>query len=186
MYSRRTVRPALGGGNVPSERPTLPPDYAGIAFRAPEERTIQDYPETLIPPAIERREESVHPDEAPLTHIEESEIGDSLFSPDENSMSDAAYSRSASYLAIEEPNELPNNEIEGESPPHDRPIALSHEQESSDPPPSASTDSDDSPLDWLETLKMEDMLLFWMLFRLLYGESREELDLLLCLLLFAR
>lgn len=184
MYSRRTVRPASGGGNIPSpsERPTLPPDYAGIAFRAPEDRTLQDYPETIIPPAVEPDE----PAEASLAPAEDAEPAAPVFLFDNEGMTDGFEDVASPCLPTEEPNEPTDHENEGETPPHDGSFALPHEQEPSVPPPSAPTDSAENLSDWFEALKMEDLLLFWMLFRLLYGKNREELEILLCLLLFAR
>lgn len=188
MYSRRTIRPASGAGNTPSlpERPTLPPDYAGIAFRPSEERTLQDYPETFIESPAQEGDISIPSLERPPEPIEVPDADIPPMLSVNNEINAGTSVDRVLHSPLEESPPLPDHKNEGETPPHDESFALFDKQEPSVSPSSLPPDHAEDPLDWLEGLKMEDLLLFWMLFRLLYGKNREELEILLCLLLFAR
>lgn len=173
MYSRKTIRPTLTSANTISDRPTTapstspsplpPPDYAGIAFRVPADRTGQDFPETVITPPLE--------DSTP----EAEEVPETVYSAPEG--------EDESFFFEEEPSEA----VSGADRDPIEQAPMPEETPSEQLPPAEDiVDSDrTSALEWLRALKMEDLLLFWLLFMLLYGEEREEIDLLLCLLLFA-
>lgn len=192
MYSRKYIRPAMAAGSARSERSVLPPDYAGIAFRASDDRTPQDFPETVIPadqaalapsidPPSEERDLPAEEDlpaaddgmafaDSPVTE----EDRPTFLSPDLSSEDKAdepiAFETPAFFNAEERPAE-----------PRDQPA----DSELPTSPSDGEAGSGRTPLEWLRALKMEDLLLMWMLLMLLYGEPSEEIDLLLGLLLFA-
>lgn len=218
MYSRKYIRPPIAAGNAPSERPTPPPDYAGIAFRASDERTVQDFPETVIPAAGDRIEKSTLgssesiflQDARPNTSfLSESDADEALgyeipsntpvASADETSIIMPQTDRVPTnndeipFLMPEE-SSLPEQAQDNArvlAPERSEGTEESEESEIDDQtaPPTEDGDggasSEVSPLKWLRELKIEDLFLLWLLLMLLYGESNEEIDLLLSLLLFA-
>lgn len=64
-------------------------------------------------------------------------------------------------------------------------IAPTAPASSSQPPHEAEPTTDAPSLNWLREMKIEDMLMLWLLMQLLSGESRDEIYLLLGLLLFS-
>lgn len=180
----------------PPDRIAPPPDYAGVAFRESDTRPNRDFPETFIPQAgheapSEKKadNEQVYLQSEPDNTPPESFESESLFdlppvSESFESASDDAMDASgrSDTETIHPSSELssPENE-EGET------VFLASEQEAPSSPPSSEGETSDPSalLTWLRELKMEDLLLFWLIVMLLYGETRDEINLLLGLLLFA-
>lgn len=184
MYSRKYIRPVVSASTARSERPTPPPDYAGITFRTSDERTLQDFPETVIPaaeadsPPIPSRSAAMPPEAAYMrSDGENTELTADAPPYEPLDFADAPYDDEAETEdANSAPPEMPDAPAD-ESPNESEPITA--------PPLSDALGDAESPLQWLRELKMEDFLLLWMLLMLLYGESNDEIDLLLGLLLFA-
>lgn len=176
VYSRKYIRSlptsapiaqASGGASPEQGHPMPPPDYAGVAFRGSAERSAQDFPETVIPlvdtaDMVGEPNMSVPTDMPPESAVPRSDGDEGIFEPEPD-----------------EPMQVRERESECEPPPVQEGIPTP------EPPPEGSEQPSDSPLRWLRELKMEDLLLLWLLLMLLYGESSDEIELLLGLLLFA-
>lgn len=160
MYSRKNIRPVMPLSGALTERVSPPPDYAGVAFIASDERALQDFPETVIEP--------LGNDPEPSELIQEETV-----------------------CLPSEP--VPDREDAPEAPADDAEDCSEAGEETSVPPMQSETGETGgktditpsaSPIEWLKAMKIEDLLLIWMLLMLLYGESRDEIELLLGLLLF--
>lgn len=190
MYSRKYIRPAMAAGSMPSERPSIPPDYAGVTFRPSDDRSPQDFPETLIPAVEAVAPPSSDAQSEPIC-LETQDADDAMTAPSfEERSPDGSFTEEIPDLPPELPLDAPTERSNDPSESSEAPVSLAEEQTAHAPLPSLPiepTEGSDvgSPLEWLRALKMEDLLLLWMLLMLLYGESREEIDLLLGLLLFA-
>lgn len=183
MYSRKYIRSlptsapiaqSSGGASPEQGHPLPPPDYAGVAFRGSAERNAQDFPETLIPLAdtadvVGEPNMSAPTDAPPESAVPRSDGDEVLFEP----QSDEPIEAGAGEDLYEGENAPPSPDQGGMPSPLP------------EPPPEGSEQPSDSPLRWLRELKMEDLLLLWLLLMLLYGESSDEIELLLGLLLFA-
>lgn len=210
MYSRKYIRPAMAAGSITPEQPTPPPDYAGVAFRTSDARTRTDFPETVIP-AIGKTDEgtaltlSEPTDTRSMTApsgVPSPDRAEPMLASDRTEGMTEGFDRSDDldgYYDEAEPERTDHPRSPDETTPDDsvytpeKSEALSQgdapifslpspdEQESD----SLASPTDNQPLDWLRALKMEDLMLFWLLLMLLYGEANEEIELLLCLLLFA-
>lgn len=188
MYSRKYIRPTLSASSERSERPNPPPDYRGVAFRTSDARTVQDFPETVIATADEVSEKTAYLSSDTATdRLSESVYSESERISDDLTLESPQADTTEVFLSEEEPypesESLSEPEANGEAEPSP-PSEENNEASPTEPPTSVESESA-SPLKWLRELKMEDFLLLWMLLMLLYGESNEEIDLLLGLLLFA-
>ncbi len=233
MYSRKYIRPTLPERAAPADGiPTPPPDYAGIAFRPTDERTVQDYPETAIPaassesrigqndlnPTIQMSHFVDRANTQPSISDADKEIGVQSTEADEEAITeiepDAGLISAMDYL----PEEIEERHTDAVSPSYEKadpvtlvqpdenalqsqptlinktvsPAALPNEAPSNEAAsitapqqPDSTASESSSSLAWLRALKMEDMLLLWLLLLLLSGESQDEIDLLLGLLIFA-
>lgn len=201
MYSRKYIRPAMAAGGAPSERLSPPPDYAGVAFRNADARNRQDFPETVIPAVgagsgVDAAEPIGLPSEPSCLQSNDTEGTNEAFAAKESEegMSDGFVEEGIPIPPepIEAPQVMPDLP---DQPPDDnwggvaQDAPSSQQSEGASAPPSTMEEGEgnaaSSPIDWLRELKMEDFLLLWLLLMLLYGQSNEEIDLLLGLLLFA-
>ena len=195
MYSRRTIRTA--GAALPyaeripstvaplSVTPTaphieersvaLPPDYTGMAFSDAGNRSALqnpgDFPETMIPPVEE--DAVLPPALSSETAIEE---------PIEDPLPEITDPPSAPEPEMPSPNELteaPHPVSETESAPIGEPAKAE----------SPSVTVSQTPIltaEFLRSLTLEDLLLFWMLLMLIVSSQEDQIYLLLGLLLFHR
>lgn len=187
----------MSAGGAPSERLSPPPDYAGVAFRSADARNLQDFPETVIPAvgagngddanrAIDLPPEPIYLQSDGAEGINEAFAAEQS----EEGMTDG-FAEAEALI----PTEAIEASQERRESPEDNGGAAAQAASSSEQSDGSSAfastteegdeDAASSPIDWLRELKMEDFLLLWLLLMLLYGQSNEEIDLLLGLLLFA-
>jgi hypothetical protein len=195
MYSRRTIRTA--GAALPySERiPTtvaplsvtttaprieersvaLPPDYTGMAFSGTGSRSTlqnqEDFPETIIPPV---EEDAVLSPASPSETAIEEHFEDPL--PE---IADLPF---ASESEVQTPAEM----AEAPDPVSEPEPASMGDPAEAEPPSAAVLQTPILTAEFLRSLTLEDLLLFWMLLMLMVSSQEDQIYLLLGLLLFHR
>lgn len=195
MYSRRTIRTA-GAASPYSERiPTtvaplsvtttaprieersvaLPPDYTGMAFSGTGSRSTlqnqEDFPETMIPPV---EEDAVLSPASPLETAIEEHFEDPL--PE---TADQPFASESEVQASDEIAEMPELGTQNE------PESIS-EPTKAEPPSATVLQTPILTAEFLRSLTLEDLLLFWMLLMLMVSSQEDQIYLLLGLLLFHR
>lgn len=195
MYSRRTIR-TTGAAlpyteRIPStvaplsvttiaprieERSVaLPPDYTGMAFSDAGNRSALqnpgDFPETMIPPT---KEDAILPTASPSeTAIEEH--------------FDAPLPETADMLSVPEPEmPAPVEMAETPNPVSETEPESTHEPSQAESPSAAIRQTPILTAEFLRSLTLEDLLLFWMLLMLIVSSQEDQIYLLLGLLLFHR
>lgn len=195
MYSRRTIRTAGAAlpyaERIPSTATSLsvatppprieersvalPPDYTGMAFSEAGNRSALqnpgDFPETMIPPVEE--DADLPPASPSDTAIEE------RF---EDPLPEIADMPSAPEPEVPTPDEI----AEMPDPAHEPEPAPIGEPAKAESPSATVSQTPVLTAEFLRSLTLEDLLLFWMLLMLMVSSQEDQIYLLLGLLLFHR
>lgn len=177
MYSRKYIGTALpdtshhvlsarGAALAKNGRETsLPPDYTGTAFADPDlprQKHRQDFPETVIP-------------------MRQPELPDEPIPPEKPDETELPPPVLAEEPLLESPcdEELPSPDPEPapQSPPPPMPSEEGERMEEAPPLVTA---------EWLRSLTLEDLMLYWMLLMLLTCSREDQIYLLLGILLLGR